>query len=68
MKPQIFIIDHDDGSSVNVTAARGLLKEGEDAEKVTEADWRKRLTDMQYYVCREHGTERVSITKIFYEL
>lgn len=47
----------DDGSHGSVPAARGLLKEGEDVEKLTEADWRKRLTDMQHYVCREHGTE-----------
>jgi peptide-methionine (R)-S-oxide reductase len=29
-----------------------------DVRKFTEADWKKRLTEQQFYVLRKHGTER----------
>lgn len=30
----------------------------EDLREMSEQEWRKRLTDEQFYVCRERGTER----------
>lgn len=32
----------------------------------TEADWKQRLTEMQYYVMREHGTERAGTGELAY--
>lgn len=34
------------------------LSSGDFPVKRTEAEWRERLTDLQYHVAREHGTER----------
>ena len=36
-----------------------MLKDGEDPLTVSNKEWQKRLTDEQYYVTREKGTERV---------
>ena len=37
-----------------------MLKDGEDPLTVSNKEWQKRLTDEQYYITREKGTERVS--------
>lgn len=38
---------------------KGVLKDGEQIENITDEEWRQKLTDQQYYVCRQHGTEMV---------
>ena len=36
-----------------------------DYKAISKAEWKKRLTAPQYYVCREHGTERAFSGKYF---
>jgi peptide-methionine (R)-S-oxide reductase len=38
-----------------------------DWSKLTDADWRKRLTPEQYYVLRKHGTERAGSSPLDHE-
>ncbi len=35
--------------------------------QLTDAEWRQRLTDEQYYVLRQHGTERAGTCALNYE-
>lgn len=46
--------------SLSALAGRGVLEENEDPQKISDSEWKKRLTPQQYDVCRNHGTERVS--------
>ena len=43
----------------------GVLKDGEDPLTVSNKEWQKRLTDEQYYITREKGTERVGSSILF---
>jgi peptide-methionine (R)-S-oxide reductase len=52
-------------------AALGLTRAPARAESfevtMTEAEWRKKLTEMQYYVLREEGTERAGSSPLNHE-
>jgi len=41
--------------------------EAVDFHKLSEADWKKRLTQEQFYVLRKHGTERAGTSPLNYE-
>lgn len=55
------------GAGVFGLAARGA--EGEFPLFLTQDQWRERLTDMEYYILRENGTERAFTSELdkFYE-
>ena len=36
-------------------------KERKNKIKLSDAEWKERLTKEQYHVCRNHGTERASV-------
>ncbi len=38
-----------------------------DFRALTEADWKRRLTEQQFYVLREHGTERAGTSPLNHE-
>lgn len=38
-----------------------------DVRALTEADWKKRLTEQQFYVLRKHGTERAGSSPLNHE-
>jgi peptide-methionine (R)-S-oxide reductase len=38
-----------------------------DVRTLTEADWKKRLTEQQFYVLRKHGTERAGSSPLDHE-
>lgn len=44
--------------------ATGVLKPDEDGKKLQKEEWKKRLTPLQYCICRESDTERVSLSKL----
>jgi peptide-methionine (R)-S-oxide reductase len=50
---------------------RGAQADAEQAEAfevtLSEAEWRERLTPQQYYVLREHGTERAGTSPLDHE-
>lgn len=41
----------------NESIGQGVLKEGEIVSNIGDDEWRKRLTEQEYHVCRQHGTE-----------
>merc|ERR1712012_49403 len=47
------------------TFKAGVLKEGEDPRKVSEAEWKKRLSAETYQITRNQGTERAFTGKYY---
>jgi len=43
----------------------GVLKEGEDPKKLSEEQWKKRLSAETYQIARNHGTERAFTGKYY---
>lgn len=48
----------------NCTGNAGVIKEGENPKELSLDDWKKRLNEEQFYVCRQKGTEPVSFVMI----
>jgi peptide-methionine (R)-S-oxide reductase len=51
----------------NPASAVSMGEVSDDLRALTEADWKKRLTAQQFYVLRQHGTERAGSSPLDHE-